>query len=116
MSRQTNYHRCLGHLVAPTDVILSAVLLCHTVNIAARYKHRKIALSISTTILTDVLARMSRQTRYHQFLGNLVAPTEVILSAALLCHTVNISARYKHCTIALSIRTTTWQTSQQTNY
>src|SRR6267154_2480866 len=92
ISRQTNYHRHLGHLVAPTDANLSAVLLCHTVNIPARYKHCKIALSISTTILTDVLARMSRQTRYHWSLGNLVAPTEVILSAALLCHTVNISA------------------------
>src|SRR6267154_4054586 len=106
MSRQTNYHWCLGHLVALTDVILSAVLLCHTLNIAARYKHRKIALSISTTILTDVLARMSRQTRYHWSLGNLVVLTEVILSAALLCHTVNISARYKHCTIAFSISAT----------
>src|SRR6267154_3833889 len=106
ISWQTNYHRRLGHLVAPTDVNLLAVLLCHTVNILARYKHCKIALSISTTILTDVLARMSRQTRYHRSLGNLVVATEVILSAALLCHTVNISARYKHCTIAFSISAT----------
>src|SRR6267154_2011067 len=106
ISWQTNYHRHLGHLVAPTDVNLSVVLLCHMVNILARYKHCKIALSISTTILSDVLVRMSRQINYHQSLGNLVAPTEVILSAALLCHTVNISARYKHCTIAFSISIT----------
>src|SRR6267154_326459 len=102
----TSGHWSLGHLVAPTDANLSAVLLCHTVNILARYKHCKIALSISTTILTDVLARMSRQTSYHRCLGNLVVLTEVILSAALLCHTVNISARYKHCTIAFSISAT----------
>src|SRR6267154_2796001 len=106
MSRQTNYHRRLGHLVALTDANLSAVLLCHTVNILARYKHCKIALSISTTILTDVSARMSQQTNYHRCLGHLVALTDVILSAVLLCHTVNISARYKHCTIAFSISAT----------
>src|SRR6267154_1860095 len=106
ISWQTNYHRHLGHLVVPTDVNLSAVLLCDTVNIPVRYKHRKIALSIRTTIVTDVSARISWQTNYHQHLGHLVAPTNVNLSAVLLCHTVNIPARYKHCKIALSIRTT----------
>src|SRR6267154_2572650 len=50
MSQQTNYHRHLGHLVAPTDANLLVVLLCRTVNIPARYKHHKIALSIRTTI------------------------------------------------------------------
>src|SRR6267154_1404632 len=121
ISRQTNYHRHLGHLVVPTDVNLSAVLLCHTVNIPARYKHCKIALSIRTTIVTDVSARISRQTNYHWSLGHLVAPTEVILLAVLLCHMVNIPARYKHCKIALSIRTTivtnvSARISRQTNY
>src|SRR6267154_1964419 len=121
ISRQTNYHRHLGHLVAPTDVNLSAVLLCHTVNIPARYKHCKIALSIRTTIVTDVLARISRQTNYHRHVGHLVAPTDVNLSAVLLCHTVNIPVRYKHCKIALSIRTTivtdvSARISWQTNY
>src|SRR6267154_2634182 len=121
ISRQTNYHRHLEHLVALTDVNLSAVLLCHTVNIPARYKHCKIALSISTTIVTDVSARISWQTNYHRHLGHLVAPTNVNLSVVLLCHTVNILARYKHCKIALSIRTTIVtdilaRISRQTNY
>src|SRR6267154_4821809 len=106
MSRQINYHRHLRHLVAPTDANLSAVLLCHTVNIPARYKHCMIALSIRTTTVTDVSARISRQTNYHRHLGHLVAPSEVILSTVLLCHTVNISARCKHCTIALPISAT----------
>ena len=121
ISWQTNYHRHLGHLVAPTDANLSAVLLCHMVNILARYKHCKIALSISTTILSDVLVRMSQQTNYHWYLGHLVAPTDVILSVVLLCHTENIAVRYKHYKIALSIRTTivtdvSARISQQTNY
>src|SRR6267154_2009210 len=106
ISWQTNSHQHLGHLVAPTDVNLSAVLLCQTVNILVRYKHHKVALSIRTTIVTDVSARISRQTNYHRHLGHLVAPTDVNLSAVLRCHTVNIPARYKHCKIALSISTT----------
>src|SRR6267154_2252179 len=101
ISRQTNYHRHLGHLVVPTDVNLSEVLFCHTVNIPARYKHRKIVLSIKTIIVTDVSARISQQTNYHRHLGHLVVPTDVNLSAVLLCHTVNIPVRYKHCKIAL---------------
>src|SRR6267154_1176342 len=121
ISRQTNSHWHLGHLVAPTDVNLSAVLLCQTVNILARYKHHKIALSIRTTIVTDISARISRQTNYHRHLGHLVALTDVNLSAVLLCHTVNIPARYKHCKIALSIRITivtdfSARISRQTNY
>ena len=89
----TDSHRSLGHHVAPTDVNLLAVLLCHTVNIPARYKHHKIALSIRTTIVTDVSARISWQTNYHWHLGHLVAPTDANLSAVLLCHMVNIPAR-----------------------
>src|SRR6267154_2741438 len=121
VSRQTKYHRHLGHLVAPTDANLSAVLLCHTVNIPARYKHRKIALSIRATILTDVSARISRQTNYHRRLGHLVVPTDANLLVVLLCHMVNILARYMHCKIALSIRTTivtdvSVRISWQTNY
>src|SRR6267154_1179937 len=107
MSRQTRYHRSLWHLVVPTEVILSAALLCHTVNISARCKHCTIAFSISTTIITDV----SAMTSYYRSLGHFVAPTDVNLSAVLLCHTVNIPARYKHCKIPLSIRTTIWQMS-----
>src|SRR6267154_2358870 len=106
ISQQTNYHQHLGHLVALTDGNLSAVLLCHTVNILARYKHHKVALSIRTTIVTDVSARISQQTNYHRHLGHLVAPTDVNLLAVLLCRTVNILARYRHHKIALSIRTT----------
>src|SRR6267154_1512647 len=71
----TSGHRSLGHLVVPTDANLSAVLLCHTVNISARYKHCMIVLPI----------------------GHLVAPTDVNLSEFLLCHTDNISAQsYRH--------------------
>src|SRR6267154_2671600 len=105
MSWQTNCHRHLEHLVAPTKASLSAVLLCHTVNISARYKHCKIVLSIRPTILTDVSVWMSRHTHYHRSLGHLVVPTEVILLVVLLHHTVNISAQYnlKHCMIALPI-------------
>ena len=98
--------RSLGHHVAPTNLNPSAVLLCHMVNILVRYKHRMIALSIRTTTVTDVSARISRQTNYHQHLGHLVAPSDVNLLAILLCHMVNIPARYKHCKIALSISTT----------
>src|SRR6267154_348733 len=50
MSRQTNYHRHLGHLVVPTDANLSAVLLCHMVNILARYKHHK---HLGTSVSAD---------------------------------------------------------------
>src|SRR6267154_230216 len=64
ISRHINCHQHLGHLVAPTDANLSAVLLCHTVNIPARYKHHKIALSIRHTTVTHVLARISQQTNY----------------------------------------------------
>src|SRR6267154_6194733 len=40
VSAMTGYHWSLGHLVAPTNVNLSAVLLCHTDNISARsYRH-----------------------------------------------------------------------------
>src|SRR6267154_472669 len=39
----------------------------------------------------------------HRSLGHLVVPTDANLSAALLCHTGNISARYKHCMIGLPI-------------
>src|SRR6267154_1957139 len=83
VSAMTSDNRSLGHLVAPTDANLSAVLLCHTENTSARYrhctsalpisttiitcvsKHRKIALSIRTIIVTDVSARISRQTTDH---------------------------------------------------
>src|SRR6267154_878615 len=56
----TSGHRSLGLPVAPTDVNLSAVLFCHTVNISARYKHCMIALPISATIITDILASYRR--------------------------------------------------------
>src|SRR6267154_389274 len=46
--------RHVGHLVAPTDVILLVILLCHTVNISARYKHCTIALPISAIMIIDV--------------------------------------------------------------
>src|SRR6267154_2513019 len=55
VSAVTSGHRSLGHLVVPTDVNLLAVLLCHTVNISALYKHCTIALPISATMITDVL-------------------------------------------------------------
>src|SRR6267154_1946942 len=89
----TTGHRSLGHHVVPTNANLSAVLLCHTVNISARYNHCTIALPISAIIITDVSAR----TGYHRSLGHLVAPTDVNLSEFLLCHTDNISAQsYRH--------------------
>src|SRR6267154_2252752 len=56
ISAMTSCHQSLGHLVAPTDANLSAVLLCHTVNISAQYKHCTIALPISATIITCVSA------------------------------------------------------------
>src|SRR6267154_1644455 len=54
VSAMTSDHRPLGHHVAPTDANLSAVLLCHTATISARYKHCTIALPISATIITCV--------------------------------------------------------------
>src|SRR6267154_1964911 len=60
VSAMTSGHRCLEHLVVPTDVHLSAVLLCHTGNISARYKHCMIALPISAIIITDVSASYRR--------------------------------------------------------
>src|SRR6267154_1309695 len=95
----TSGHQCLEHLVVPTDANLSAVLLCHTGNISALYKHCTIALPISTIIIIDV----SAMTSGHRSLEHLVVPTDVNLSAVVLCHTVNISALYKHCMIALLI-------------
>src|SRR6267154_2547101 len=56
VSAMTSGHRSLGHLVVPTDANLSAVLLCHTGNISALYKHCTIALPISTIIIIDVSA------------------------------------------------------------
>src|SRR6267154_1187619 len=56
ISAMTIDHRSLGHLVVPTDANLSAVLLCHTGNISALYKHFTIALPISATMITDVPA------------------------------------------------------------
>src|SRR6267154_470954 len=130
VSAMTSGHRCLEHLAVPTDVNLSAVLLCHSVNISALYKHCTIALPISTTMITDVpasykclgndqwpsifrascsadrcesLGNVSAMTSGHRSLGHLVVPTDVNLLAVLLCHTVNISALYKHCMIALPI-------------
>src|SRR6267154_17758 len=52
--------RHVGHLVAPTDVILLVILLCHTVNISTRYKHCMIASAISAIIITDVSANYRR--------------------------------------------------------
>src|SRR6267154_1415537 len=108
VSAMTSGHRSLGHLVVPTNANLSAVLLCHTGNISARYKHCMITLPISAIIIT-----MSRRvidvpamTSGHRSLGHLVVPTDANLLAVLLCHTVNISARYKYCTIALTISAT----------
>src|SRR6267154_1927410 len=99
VSAVTSGHRSLGHLVVPTDVNLLAVLLCHTVNISALYKHCTIALPISATMIIDV----SAMTSGHRSLEHLVVLTDANLSAVLLCHTVNISALYKHCMIALPI-------------
>src|SRR6267154_2166590 len=56
VSAMTSGDRSLEHLVVPTNVNLSAVLLCHTVNISALYKHCTIALLISATMITDVSA------------------------------------------------------------
>src|SRR6267154_64650 len=56
VSAMTSGHRCLEHLVLPTDANLSAVVLCHTGNISALYKHCTIALPISATMITDVPA------------------------------------------------------------
>src|SRR6267154_682216 len=50
----TSGHRSLEHLVVPTNANLSALLLCHTGNISALYKHCTIALPISATMITDV--------------------------------------------------------------
>src|SRR6267154_507729 len=60
VSAKTSDHRSLGHLVVPTDVNLLAVLLCHTGNISARYKHCTIALPISAIIITDVFTSYRR--------------------------------------------------------
>src|SRR5882757_2604230 len=60
ISAMTSDHRALGHLVVPTNVNLSAVLLCHTVNISAGYKHCTIALPISATMITHVSASYKR--------------------------------------------------------
>src|SRR6267154_1525939 len=99
VSAMISGHWSLEHLVVPTNVNLLAVLLCHTGNISALYKHCTIALPINAIIIIDV----SAMTSGHQSLEHLVVPTNVNLSAVLLCHTVNISALYKHCTIALPI-------------
>src|SRR6267154_2040983 len=56
VSAMPSGHRSLEHLVVPTNVNLSAVVLCHTVNISALYKHCTIALPISATMITDVSA------------------------------------------------------------
>src|SRR5882757_1387365 len=93
-------HRSLEHLVVPTDVNLSAVLLCHTGNVSALYKHCTIALPISAIIIIDVSAS-------YKCLGDDQWPSVFRAScsadrcqslAVVLCHTVNISALYKHCT------------------
>src|SRR5882757_4448218 len=102
VSAMPSGHRSLGHLVVPADANLSALLLCHTVNISALYKHCTIALPISTIMIIDV----SAMTSGHRSLEHLVVPTDANVSAVLLCHTVNISALYKHCTIALPISAT----------
>src|SRR6267154_1041749 len=49
---------------------------------------------------------VSAMTSGHWSLGHLVVPTNVNLLVVLLCHTVHISARSKHCTIALPISAT----------
>src|SRR6267154_1681547 len=56
VSAMTSGHWSLEHLVVLTDANLSAVLLCHTVNILALYKHCTIALPISAIMITDVSA------------------------------------------------------------
>src|SRR6267154_2679235 len=60
VSAMTGDHRSLGHLVALTNVNLLAVLLCHTGNISAQYKHWIIALPISAIIIIDVSASYRR--------------------------------------------------------
>src|SRR6267154_5537795 len=57
ISVMTSGHRSLGHLVVLTKANLSVVILRHTVNISARYKHCTIAFPISTTIIADVSPR-----------------------------------------------------------
>src|SRR6267154_1153804 len=94
VSAMTSGHRSLEHLVVPTDANLSAVLLCHTVNILALYKHCTIALPISATMITDVSASYKHlgNDQWPPVFMHLVVPTDANLSAVLLCHTVNISA------------------------
>src|SRR6267154_1652260 len=104
VSAMTGDHWSLGHLVAPTDVNVLAVLLCHTGNILAQYKHCMIALPISAIIIIDVsasyrrlgddqwpsvfrascsadrcesLGNVSAMTSGHRSLGHLVVPTDV---------------------------------------
>src|SRR6267154_2118833 len=60
VSAMTSGHRSLEHLVVLTDANLSAVLLRHTVNISALYKHCTIALPISAIMITDVSASYRR--------------------------------------------------------
>src|SRR6267154_2347122 len=88
VSAMTSGHRSLEHLVVLTDANLSAVLLYHTGNISALYKHCTIALPISAIIIINV----SVMTSGDRSLEHLVVLTNVNLSAVVLCHTVNISA------------------------
>src|SRR6267154_1340614 len=60
VSVMTSGHRSLEHLVVLTDANLLAVLLCHTGNISARYKHCMITLPISTIMIIDVSASYRR--------------------------------------------------------
>src|SRR5260370_404558 len=60
VSAKNNGYRSLGHLLVPTDANLSEVLLCHTGNISALYKHCTIALPISTIMIIDVSASYRR--------------------------------------------------------
>src|SRR6267154_806114 len=60
ISVMTSGHRSLEHLVVPTDANLSVVLLCHTGNISAQYKHCMIALPIGAIIIIDVSASYRR--------------------------------------------------------
>src|SRR6267154_791358 len=57
ISAMTSGHRSLGHLVVLTKANLLVVILHHTVNISAQYKHCMIAFPISTTIIADVSPR-----------------------------------------------------------
>src|SRR6267154_5376124 len=91
----TSGHRSLGHLVVLPDANLSALLLCHTGNISARYKHCTIASPISAIMIINV----SAMTSGHRSLGHLVAPThgeypgeiqasqDSIVNQAYHCHT-----------------------------